>query len=333
MPQYEDYEQIISLLKAHPKGLTTPELKRKLAQLDERYEKLSNKTILNKIKRLSEGAIPDIEVTQGARRMPHRLIADRRSRFDTLGTTAQLIGEEQAFLRLALQSIAELPELSDRHYRAIESRFQLDTLNTPYFIESQEAERLDMRDPTTSFLQDAIKKDHPVAFEYRDESSQNSYLVEPYKLIVFDGLWYLFGKDLDEKESSPYKTWRLKYIEDVDVFRENRHATPDTVIERILAQAKDADFVVEDMSKARMRKIAVKVWVDACIADEVRLPGFQSKTTDDDRGYLIDCIVSTTDEIDKDIKKWLPHIRVIEPESYRRTFEAQIASYAASVQR
>ena len=325
------YEDIITLLKRHPSGLGTPQLKEKLAQIDQQYGKLSNKTILSRIKKLEQHAIRDVEVKQGKRRLPHRLIADRREEASP-SVKAQLYGEEKAFLRLALQSIAQLPELSDKHLKAIEARFRLDTLNTPYFIESQDAETLDPSDSDVATLQHAIKEDYMTGFRYDDESSRDFYVVEPYKLIMFDGLWYLFGKDIDEKESSPYKTWRLKYIKDVEVETRSRHNTPDTVIERVLAKANDADFVVEDLHEGTMRSLSVKVWVDACIADEVRLPGFQSRTKPPSgEGYHITCTVSTTEEIDKDIKQWLPYIRVEEPLSYKEEFEAELVAYAKSV--
>jgi len=325
----EELEQIIILFKKHPKGLTTAELYQQM-QLNYGFDKES-KTLHNRLKLLASGEMSEVECTLGNPRCKHQLI-DRRSTQSNTTAKSQLIGEEHAYMRLALQAIKELPSLSDRHYEAIEERFKLGNLNTPYFIESQETEILEPTAPDTNDLIYAIKHDHLIRFAYHAPSSQGSYIVEPYKLITFDGLWYLFGKDTEEIESSPYKTWRLKHIEVLEIDRFSKHPIKDSTIEKVLEQASDADFVVEDMEKAEVKSILVKVSVTKHIADDILLPGFVNRYYDKSSGrYLVTCDVSSIDEIDKDIKRWLPHIQILQPLSYKKAFEEEIKSYVEQI--
>ncbi len=323
----EELEQIIMLFKKNPRGLTTAELYQKM-QLTYGFDKES-KTLHNRLKLLEDGAIPEIECTLGNPRCKHQII-DRRNFQSGTAHKSQLIGEEHAYMRLALQAIKELPSLSDKHYKDIEERFSLNNLNTPYFIESQETEILEPTAPDTDDLIYAIKHDHLIRFAYHVPSSQESYIVEPYKLITFDGLWYLFGKDTDEHESSPYKTWRLKHIEVLEIDRSSKHRIKDSTIEKVLEKANDAEFVVEDMERAKVKSILIQVSVSEHIADEILLPGVVKREYDQtSERYILTCDVSSIDEIDKDIKRWLPHIEVIAPSRYKKVFEDELKAYIA----
>lgn len=338
-------ENIITIFQDHEGEISTKNL---LYAMEKSFNYSQNiRSLENHLTRLENGHITGITFTKAAKRFENTKDKSKKnihllldSRISAMGemenkhkkmlTKEKLMAEEKAYMRLALQAIKDLPRLSDKHYNDIEQRFGLDDLNTPYFIESEETELLEPSTFNTSELIYAIVNDCPVEFKYSGKSRKDIYIVEPYKIITFDGLWYLFGKDIDDA-ITPYKTWRLKYIDNTDIDRTAKHGTTDETIEKILDKAHSADFVVDDIEDASVKSIHVEVRVSAFIVDKIQLPGEIKEILNDDGSRTIICDISSIKEIDRDIKAWLPHIEIMEPLWYKEKVKKELIAYISKL--
>lgn len=303
--------------------------------------KQQKRSLENHLDRLERGELEGVILTKASKRpgkktLNHHLsdkrisaIKDMKEQYQEVMTKEKLIAEEKMYMRLALQAIKELPELSDTHYEKIEKRFDLDNINTPYFIESEETELLKPNNYNTSELIHAINNDSSVEFKYSGKSRKDIYIVEPYKLITFDGLWYLFAKDIEDTQK-PFKTWRLKYIDVTDIDRSAKHDTADETIETLLCKAHSADFIVKSIDNATVESIDIEVKVSKEIGDMIQLPGEIEEVLNHDGSRTIKCDVSSIKEIDRDIKAWLPHIEILEPKWYREKLHNELGEYLAN---
>jgi len=337
----KSYEQIISLFADSEGGLSTREVYEGMVELFE-FDK-SLKTIENYLKDLQRGHVSGVELTwinRGKHQLvDHRDITERQmeQHMEKLHSKKVLYGEEKAYMRLAMESIRKLDTLSTKHHSEIEGRLGLQQgmEASPYFIDNEDMESVDMSDVDIIHLKEAIVKDAIVEFRYTGKSRKEWYVVEPYKLIIFDGLWYLFGKDTADSDT-PYKTWRLVHIKDVDYDRsgQNTHNMDDSHSESILKEAEDARFVVDETeSKPVIRKditvmLRISPEIDEHFDHEAHIPGVLSDPLKQKDGtLLLTTKVNSFNDIESEIKSWLPHIEVLEPQEYREKLLLDIEKF------
>ena len=192
---------LIEILKEYPQGAKTKELVNRLS--------CSAKTIQNYYDELcfedmEMNYIKDVKMV----RIRKGLYKIEDYRLDLEDAALEM--EKKVFLKLALENLADLTDLSKHHHEIVEE-LKLDHLKTPYYIKSEDYQKLNTNREAIEELEEAILKDNLVAFAFQDKS----YYVEPYRLVNFDGIWYLYGKDKKENEDNCYKTWMLKHIDDV----------------------------------------------------------------------------------------------------------------------
>lgn len=341
---FEAYENIIRLFSENEQGMNTKEVYQAMVEYYQ-FNK-SERTIENYLKDILNGIVPGVKLTW-VNRGRHQLKDHRNVSPDALQKHIEKIeskevvyGEEKAYMRLAMESIRKMDTLSSKHHREIEKRLGISDIESPYFIDNEDMESIDMSDADIIHLKEAINKDALAEFRYIGKSRKERYLVEPYKLIIFDGLWYLFGKDRDDN-TNPYKTWRLQHIKDVDYERDGSltHNMSDEHSEAILKCADDAEFIVDSSQEppSIQKNITVKVKVDPEILDSfnhnVHLPGdTQTPTKNKDGSITVTTKVNTINDVDAEIKSWFPHIEILEPISYREEFLMNICNYRGRFQ-
>lgn len=232
--------------------------------------------------------------------------------------------EKKIFLKLSLESLENLSDLS-KHSTTLTEELNLNTLSTPYYIKSETYQKLKTYQEHDDDIDDiknlaeAIKKDFIIEFKFSDKR----YHVEPYRLVNFDGIWYLYGKDKEEETDKNHKTWMLKDIDEVEVYYGDKHNTSDKEIDEDLEEAHSAHFIPDKV-------IEVKLKVAAKVADLFRqknhLPN-QNSTIQDDGSLLVISTISTYADIDPEVKSWLPHIEILEPKEYRDSFKEELIAY------
>ena len=297
-------ENFIKYLNQHPLGKTSKQLSEHLA--------CNIKTIQNYVKDLNAGFVEGVELFNEKR--GHYRIIDTRSPIDK----AAISSEKKVYLKLAIESLENLSDLSQYHDDIVKE-LKLDNLSTPYFIKSEEYQKLNTDKEEVQQLEDAIDADNIIEFLYKGER----FHVEPYRLVNFDGIWYLYGKDKEEKEDNTCKTWMLKHINEVEIYHKDTHSVSDEEIDEDLDEAYSAQFVVD-------KAFDVTVKVSSKVADTFRqknhLPRQKSKILPDG-SLLVTSTISTYEDIDPEIKSWLPHIEIIEPQEYREKFREELSSY------
>lgn len=159
-------------------------------------------------------------------------------------------------------------------------------------------------------LQEAIAKNVQAKFNY----NKKTRVVNPYKIVSFEGFWYLYG---EEVKDSKLKTYYLKDI--------------------VSLQTLDKTFSPKEEPIDKL-KYAINTWFEPnSVLFEVRLlaqepiakyftrrPLSLDQQLSQNRDGSVELTLKATshNEILHEIKKWMPHLIVLEPQSLR---EASLA--------
>lgn len=301
----QNIDKMIRYFKSNPQGCSSRQLADHLG--------CDMKTIQNYYDDLRANYVEGVELVKIKK--GYYTIVDHRSPIDH----AAIEIEKKVYLKLAVEVLEGLTDIS-RHHDEVVDDLKLRKVNTAYYVKPEEYEKLNTDKEEIELLEDAILEDAVIIFRYKGRD----YHVEPYRLVNFDGIWYLYGKDKEEHTSSPYKTWMLEFIDDVEVDLQHKHTMPDALIDQHLEEADSALSVIGEA------QFDVHLKVSAHVAEIfTRRNHFpdQKHTIQEDGSLLVTSTISSYFDIDPEIKSWFPHIEILEPREYRQEFLLQIEQY------
>ena len=193
------------------------------------------------------------------------------------------------------------------------------------YIESPFYTRIDVENISNKLdlvedLEYAISKQKSISFSYKrwykPDEIKTYENVKPYKIIIFDGFWYLLSQYKDH-----YIKFYLKEIRDIKIL--------------------DQTFVQEEKVLDRMNK-ALDIWFDpkaepfdvTLLLDRNAIVYFERKPIkgqymkkNSDSTAELTVSITNKEEIFTVLKKWLPQIRVIEPAELQEEFEDMMKRY------
>ncbi len=186
--------------------------------------------------------------------------------------------------------------------------------STPYYIKPREFETININSTLLNDLEFAISTQNEVEIV-----NDKSIVVQPIKVINLDGFWYLLALDKESKKVHNYfisKIRSLKVLGTKFKLNEYLENLPNKILSPFFDDEDYFDVVVE---------------VDKSIADYFKLKkqlSSQKITEEHDNGNLtISFTVTHEEDIDNIIKSWLPHIKVISPESFRQKIKKELEEY------
>ena len=107
------------------------------------------------------------------------------------------------------------------------------------------------------------------------------------------------------------------------VYLTEKHTLPDEESDQHLKEAASANFVPN-----KRTTLKVKIFKEAANMFEAKrhLPK-QMIEKQDDGSLIVTASVSVYEDVDDEIKSWLPHVEILEPASYREKFKTEITNY------
>ena len=228
---------------------------------------------------------------------------------------AKLKEDEMLFIYLSLSQIKDINKNFDKTTHSIFSKLLTPGYASAYHIKEHAMESIDMDSMTLNALEDAISLKNRVHLVL----NHRAFYIEPYKVVSFDGIWYLLGKDI---EDGKIKTVFIHEIEKMQIQKEKYDL--DKPIDEILSNVHSAWF--ED---GNSMDVTIKVHQNAAFNFKLKnlLPSQEIKQEFEDGSLLIDFKVSTQEDIDNIIKAWIPDVEIIAPQSYRESFVKEMKSY------
>jgi len=227
-----------------------------------------------------------------------------------------LHADELLVAELAFSAIDGLDTHIDKQIHSMRSKLSNPLFFTPYSIKSEGYEDIDMDSELLNKIENAIEKKNISKLT----SNDNSSLVEPYKVIAFDGIWYLLAKDIDANKIKTY------LISEIQEFRASTNI--------LNLGASDIDTVLQKVHTAWFEdgnSFTVTLKIKKEIAHYFKLKkhlSSQKITKENKDGSLIVTYdVSCDEDVDNLVKAWLPHIEVMKPLRFKKRLLGELEEY------
>ncbi len=229
---------------------------------------------------------------------------------------ANLNDGELLISELAFSAIDSINEDIDKTIETVRSKVSAPLFFTPYDIKPESYENINMNSELLNKIEDAIKKRNVSKITCSEVSSK----VEPYKVVAFDGFWYLLAKDLEDGKIKTY------LVSKISIFR--------ATLEVYATKRDNIDAILQNVHTAWFKdghSFEVQIRVKKPIAHYFQLKKHLSSQKilkeNGDGSLLVGFSVSSDEDVDNLIKSWLPHIEVIKPERFRKKIISELEDY------
>ncbi|GHU34062.1 transcriptional regulator [Betaproteobacteria bacterium] len=165
-------------------------------------------------------------------------------------------------------------------------------------------------------LRNAISERRLVRFTYQKDDASKPVEVAPYRLINHDGVWYLAASDNGQPKA--YAFGKIRALEVLEATY-----TPDKALQ-ILLDREDSIWLNE-------KKIEVVLTVGPRIASYFKRRKLIAQQVIEkeleDGGLLVSGKFAHPNQILPIVRYWLPHVRIVSPESWQEELEKGLADY------
>ena len=219
--------------------------------------------------------------------------------------------DELTTFSLAMDLIRNKGAQFEDQASSISSKIFHSKLFNPYYIKPFPSELMDSDSVVANTLEDAIKTKYPCRIEFSDGSVKE---VDPYKLVNFDGYWFLMAAH--EEKIVHYRFASIITVEQL---------------------MKKKFEILKEMSEVftpyytKGESIDIEIVINQKVADyfisKNHLPSQKIIKTLDNGSIHVAYEVSHLEEVDNLIKAWLPDIKVIQPASYQKKLMQELESY------
>jgi predicted DNA-binding transcriptional regulator YafY len=180
----------------------------------------------------------------------------------------------------------------------------------PVFVKIDESVPLDSR--LLSRIVKAICMKKQGRFQY-SVFSPYEVIVEPYKIVYFDGFWYLVGKDTRD---GALKRYALDKIKDFKATKTCFKCIPAS-LDSNLKNSANIWFSGE-------RTLEIVILVDQSCADYFKrrkvFPTQELREEKSDGSLVVSFLVGSYEEIRNILKTWLPNVKILAPEGLKEEF-------------
>lgn len=237
--------------------------------------------------------------------------SDGRYRLDPAFLGQFTAKDVQAFAALA--GVQQLfPHLTDEFLRDVfDARMRGSVL-----VRGHHHESLAGREHTFRLAERAIADRRQISFrQVRDGASKVRALVEPYRLLNHKGIWYLVAK-----EGGKIKTFAFSSVEDLLVSETAFEADPEVKKslegESLWIGTEPMEVIVSVSASVAHYFRRRPVLVNQSIVKEL-----------EDGGLLVSTRVGHENEVLPQVRYWIPHLRIVRPESLQVRIVAELAAY------
>lgn len=268
------------------------------------------RTIQRDLLLLKEAGFPIHEIQKGTYQL-HKDIVKNLEVFD----------DTELALMVALKNVVS--QLGQPFQKAVDrvlERLYESAASMPVFVKIDDAMPLD-----TTYLNRMVKairdKKH-LGFQYTSrKKTTHPVQMEPYRVVYFEGFWYLIG---NETATGILKRYALDKIKDLKLLKTGFKSMP-----------KNLDAVLQESANiwfAEKANLEIEVLIDAQASNYFKrrkmFPTQQIKEERPDGSLVITFRVGHEEAIRNLLKSWIPHVSILGPPDFRKQFVQEVKSWA-----
>jgi len=223
--------------------------------------------------------------------------------------------EDDITLKLLLQASKSFDKSFSKRADKLLSRID-DNINSPIYTKI-ELEDISNKLTEISQLESAINSQNKIEFSYLKDDNYYDVIVEPYKIVNFDGFWYLISR-----KDGNLRRYYLHNIFDIEIL-ENKFRKSKK-IEELISNAINIWFNETDSFEIELLidKSIKKYFMRKPISKSQRLKKF-----DEDGNMIVTLNITNEKEIIPIIKYWLPNIKVLKPIGLNKKIQEDIQKF------
>ncbi len=256
---------------------------------------MTPRTIQRDLKALREAGLPVQEVKRGEYELDKKLFKD-----------LEMFDDAELALIVALKDlVTQLGKPFERAANTILDRICDYAICKPVYVKVESGIRIGSK--VMSRLTKAIESNRQVSFLY-EGSTFHGVIADPFRIAYFDGVWYLVARDTRDGVVKKYVLYKMS---DLKILRSASKGAPED-LDDTLQQSVNIWFSGE-------RTIEVLIEVDAQWGHYFKnrwiLPLQEIREERGDGSLLVRFFACNEPEIVMCLKPWLPHVRVIHPDT------------------
>jgi len=223
--------------------------------------------------------------------------------------------EDDITLKLLLQVSKSFDKTFSQRADKLLSRIN-DNINSPIYTKIG-LEDISNKLTEISQLESAINSQNKIEFSYLKDDYYYDELAEPYKIVNFDGFWYLISK-----KNGNLRRYYLHNIFDIEIFEDKFRKSKK--IEELISNAiniwfdETDSFEVELLIDSSIKKYFMRKPISA----SQRLKEF-----DEDENMIVTLNITNEKEIIPIVKYWLPNIKVLKPIGLNEKIQEEVKKF------
>jgi len=233
----------------------------------------------------------------------------------------ELFDENELALIVALKcAVSQLGQPFRKAADEVFNRLYQATASQPVYIHVDESVPLDAR--LMNRLLKAIRNRRRLSFLYASAKNSHPAIADPYKIVHYDGFWYLVAK---EDGTGIIKRYALDKLKDLKMLAESFPAVSAN-LDELLRLSANIWFTEE-------RNLEVLIEVNPKAADYFKrrkiFPTQEIRDTRPDGSLIVSLKVGHFGEIRETLKTWLPNVRIVAPEPLAERLAEEISRWIA----
>ena len=266
------------------------------------------RTIQRDLSLLKEAGFPLHEMQKGSYQLNKDLIKN-----------LEVFDDTELALMVALKNIvSQLGTPFQKAADGVLERLYQSVTSMPVFVKIDEAIPLD-----SSFLNrmvKAIREKRQMSFYYTKKNDSHAVVLEPYRVVYFEGFWYLIG---NEPSTGILKRYALDKIKDIRLLKSGFKSIPND-LDAVLQKSANIWF-------AEKANIKITVLINAEVSHYFKrrkmYPSQEIKEERKDGSLVVTFSVGHYEAIKNMLKSWIPNITIISPESLREQILADVKAW------
>jgi predicted DNA-binding transcriptional regulator YafY len=231
------------------------------------------------------------------------------------------LSEEQASLLSFMFDISHsLGEKFEDSFRGLFKRVMTRNMETPFYAKLPAGIKLPCDERIVKDLEDAIYDCERVRMSYQpDGKDAKDYLLEPFKIALYDGFWYLIANDVVRKKLLKLRLERIRKVDHT-----SEAFVPPANLMTLLDQSVNVWF-----EEKRGERVLIKVAAEAAkyFKQKTFFPLQKIVKEEKDGSLLLETFPGHPEEISHVIMNWIPCLTVLEPVSFKDGIKRTVAGY------
>jgi len=223
--------------------------------------------------------------------------------------------EDDITLKLLSQASKSFDKSFSKRADKLLSRID-DNINSPIYTKI-ELEDISNKLQEFSQIEKAINANHKIEIIYTVDDYSYETIINPYKIVNFEGFWYLIAK-----RKGNLRRYYLQNIFDVEILKEKFRKSKK--IEELISNAINIWFDETDGFEVELLiyKSISKYFMRKHISKSQRLKEF-----DEDKNMIVTLNITNEKEIIPIIKYWLPNIKVLKPIGLNEKIKEEVQKF------